>query len=76
MTVKTPDTKRTSNGRSPNGVATRDTLLDRIDSRVDERFDGEATRSSLAILLSAFAVVMAAVASLCDRPPAPSIADP
>jgi nitrite reductase (NO-forming) len=65
MTVKTPDTKQTRNGQSPNkGVAVRDSLLAKIDSRVDERFDGETTRSSLAILLSAFAVVMAALAAL------------
>lgn len=39
--------------------------LDReIDGRIDERFDGETTRSSLAILLSGFAVLMAAVAAI------------
>jgi len=41
-----------------------DTLGAKIDNRIDERFDGETTRSSLAILLSAFAVVMAAVAAI------------
>ena len=64
MTVKTPDVKQTEDGRSTNGVAVRDSLLAKIDSRVDERFDGETTRSSMAILLSAFAVVMAAVAAI------------
>jgi nitrite reductase (NO-forming) len=64
MTVRARDTDKTRNGGSPNGVAIRDSLLAKIDSRVDERFDGETTRSSLAILLSAFAVVMAAVAAI------------
>jgi nitrite reductase (NO-forming) len=42
----------------------RDSLHREIDSRIDERFDGETTRSSLAILLSGFAVLMAAVAGI------------
>lgn len=42
----------------------RDPLDRQIDSRIDERFDGETTRSSLAILLSGFAVLMAAVAAI------------
>jgi nitrite reductase (NO-forming) len=41
-----------------------DSLIREIDSRIDERFDGETTRSSLAILLSAFSVLMAAVAGI------------
>jgi nitrite reductase (NO-forming) len=39
-------------------------LTREIDNRIDERFDGETTRSSLAILLSGFAVLMAAVAAI------------
>ncbi len=35
-----------------------------IDGRIDERFDAETTRSSFAILLAGFAVVMAAVAGI------------
>lgn len=35
-----------------------------IDGRIDERFDGETTRSMLAILISGFAVLMAAVAGI------------
>jgi nitrite reductase (NO-forming) len=42
----------------------RDSLTRQIDGRIDERFDGETTRSSLAILLSGFAVLMAAVAAI------------
>jgi nitrite reductase (NO-forming) len=41
-----------------------ETLRAQIDRRIDERFDGETTRSSLAILLAAFAVLMAAVAAI------------
>lgn len=41
-----------------------DPLTRQIDSRIDERFDGETTRSSVAILLSGFAVLMAAVAAI------------
>jgi nitrite reductase (NO-forming) len=35
-----------------------------IDSRLDERFDAETTRSSFAILLAGFAVLMAAIAGI------------
>ncbi|MGD9735818.1 MAG: multicopper oxidase domain-containing protein [Solirubrobacterales bacterium] len=35
-----------------------------IDGRIDERFDAETTRSSFAILLAGFAVLMAAVAGI------------
>ena len=42
----------------------RDGFVDQIDRRIDERFDGETTRSHLAIVLSAFAVLMAAVAGI------------
>jgi nitrite reductase (NO-forming) len=42
----------------------RDALASQIDRRIDERFDGETTRSHLAILLSGFAVLMAAVAGI------------
>jgi len=39
-------------------------LRAQIDSRIDERFDDETTRSSFAILLAGFAVLMAAVAAI------------
>ena len=39
-------------------------ILRRLDDRIDERFDGEMTKSNLAVLLSAFAVLMAAVAGI------------
>jgi nitrite reductase (NO-forming) len=38
--------------------------LRELDARIDERFDGEITKSNLAILLSGFAVLMAAVAGI------------
>jgi nitrite reductase (NO-forming) len=51
-----------SGGRGP---ADRDpNLLERLDDRIDERLDGEITKSNLAILLSGFAVLMAAVAAI------------
>jgi nitrite reductase (NO-forming) len=49
---------------APPAEPARDSLAREIDSRIDERFDGETTRSSLAILLSGFAVLMAAVAGI------------
>jgi nitrite reductase (NO-forming) len=42
----------------------REGLAAQIDRRINERFDGETTRSSIAILLSGFAVLMAAVAGI------------
>jgi nitrite reductase (NO-forming) len=39
-------------------------VLRAVDGRIDERFDVETTRSSFAILLSGFAVLMAAVAAV------------
>ena len=39
-------------------------LLNRVDDRIDERLDGETTKSNVAILLSGFAVLMAAVAGI------------
>ena len=39
-------------------------ILRRLDDRIDERFDSETTKSSLAVVLSAFAVLMAAVAGI------------
>ncbi|HEU4600096.1 MAG TPA: hypothetical protein VFS26_10125, partial [Solirubrobacterales bacterium] len=50
--------------RTAAGTPPRDPLTQQIDSRIDERFDGETTRSSVAILLSGFAVLMAAVAAI------------
>jgi nitrite reductase (NO-forming) len=50
--------------RGAGGEPPRDPLIGQIDSRIDERFDAETTRSSLAILLSGFAVLMAAVAAI------------
>jgi nitrite reductase (NO-forming) len=40
------------------------TLLRQLDGRLDERLDGEATKSNLALVLSGFAVLMAAVAGI------------
>jgi nitrite reductase (NO-forming) len=48
----------------PEAELRRDSLVREIDGRIDERFDNETTRSSLAILLSGFAVLMAAVAGI------------
>jgi nitrite reductase (NO-forming) len=48
--------------RSPGGPD--DALVREIDGRIDERFDGETTRSSIAILLAGFAVLMAAIAGI------------
>jgi nitrite reductase (NO-forming) len=38
--------------------------MQRLDDRIDERLDGEAMKSNVAILLSLFAVLMAAVAGI------------
>ena len=38
--------------------------LQALDDRIDERLDGEVTKSNLAILMSAFAVLMAVVAGI------------
>jgi nitrite reductase (NO-forming) len=35
-----------------------------LDDRIDERFDGETTKSNIAILMSGFAILMAAVAGI------------
>ena len=48
----------------PRGPREPDSFERRVDARVAERLDGEATKSNLAILLSAFAVLMAAVAGI------------
>jgi nitrite reductase (NO-forming) len=50
-------------GRPP-GPPPLDTLDSRIDGRIDERFDAETTRSSFAILIAGFAVLMAAIAGV------------
>jgi nitrite reductase (NO-forming) len=41
-----------------------DSVATQVDSRIEERFDTETTKSSLAILLAGFAVLMAAVAGI------------
>jgi len=50
--------------RPPPGSPPLDPLDRRIDGRLDERFDAETTRSSFAILLAGFAVLMAAIAGV------------
>ena len=52
-----------ANGTGANGRLAA-SLLREVDGRIEERFDGESTRSNLAILLSGFAVSMAAVAGI------------
>ena len=39
-------------------------VLERLDDHIDERLDGEITKSNLAIMISGFAVLMAAVAGV------------
>jgi len=39
-------------------------ILERLDQRIEERLDGETTKSNIAVLLSGFAVLMAAVAGI------------
>ncbi len=48
----------------PPGSPPLDPLDRRIDGRLDERFDAETTRSSFAIVLAGFAVLMAAIAGV------------
>ena len=64
MPVKTPGTEQAKGSQATNGTVVRDSLLTKIDGRIDERFDGETTRSSLAILLAGFAALMALVAAI------------
>ena len=64
MSVEIPDTKQAERTQATNGAGVRDSLLAAVDGRIDERFDGETTRSSMAILLAAFAALMAAVAAI------------
>ncbi len=64
MSVEIPDTKQAERTQATNGAGVRDSLLAAVDGRIDERFDGETTRSSVAILLAAFAALMAAVAAI------------
>lgn len=61
-----PSKRRQARGhhRRPSGSPPLDPLDRRIDGRLDERFDAETTRSSFAILLAGFAVLMAAIAGV------------
>ena len=52
------------NGRDQRLLTVTAAVRRAVDGRVDERFDGESTRSNLAIVLSGFAVLMAAVAAI------------
>src|SRR5688500_16644705 len=64
MTVETPHTQQANGTQATGNTALRDSLLARVDGRVDERFDGETTRSSLAILLAGLAAQMALDAAI------------
>jgi nitrite reductase (NO-forming) len=71
MLIERTETRPTNGDALANGsepprrTGRRDSLTIRdIDSRIDERFDDETTKSSIAILLSGFAVLMAAIAGI------------
>lgn len=56
--------RKRSSRRSSITPPPRDSLDRQIDGRIDERFDAETTRSSFAVLMAGFAVLMAAIAGV------------